>query len=283
MISGQCPESIKITESKLKLVFDPIPNPVPTFFTCNGIEYEIERSGNAGNFFTNPGEFPNNSLDEILTFETPEGTIDCIYEGGIYVEPSLPVEIAIFKANLEEQDIIINWTTLSEEYNAGFDIQQSYDGSSFLTIGGVKGAGYSEVQQDYGFIDEGVKGRALGSHSYYRLVQIDYDGVKTYSEILTVDLGLDFEKFEITKITGWGASDPMLKVFYYAPEFIRKINFQLSDIEGNIIFRQSIYPEPGLNFLEIDIRGYEQPFYFFALDNGKEIIGDKIAVGINFR
>ena len=146
----------------------------------------------------------------------------------------------------------------------------------------VDGNGDSTTPQEYNFLDPGVRNRALSSTSYYRLVQIDFDGKKTYAEVLAIDLELDFEKFEITKITGWDSPERKIQVHFYNPFNIRKIIFLLIHINGRIIEKRSIYPETGLNTFEIDLSNQESPFYFLSLNNGKEVIAEKIALASDY-
>lgn len=289
IVSAQCPDMVTVDENRLLFFFSSVPGPLPSSFTFKGNDYPIHQIGSSVWFNTDPGEVDVENIpglstihigEAVLTINYPGQTSGCTYDNGIYIGPGLPVEYSSFEANLKGQDVLIDWTTQSEEFNAGFEIQQSYDGVAFQTIGSANGTGYSDTPQEYTFVDKGVRIRALGDYSYYRLVQIDFDGKKSYSEVLAVDLELDYEKFEITKITGWGADEPVLRIYYYAPAIMSKINFLLSDINGNIISRQSIHPEPGLNLIEVDLNGYDQTLFFFSLNNGREVIGKKVAFGL---
>jgi len=203
-----------------------------------------------------------------------------------YVDGSLvglvPVELSSFYGDLKNENIQLAWTTESEKENAGFEIEQSFDGERFLVIGMVSGVGNSEETQEYAFLDQGVRNRALSNTAYYRLAQIDYDGTKTYSEVVAIDLGFDFEEFEITKITGWDSEERKLQVHFYNPETIRKVNFLVTDINGRVIEKRSIFPESGLNIFEVDLSNDESPFYFLSLNNGKEVVGKKVALGLNY-
>lgn len=289
LLFAQCPDMVSVDGTRLIFFFSTTPSPIPSTFTFNGNDYPLHQVGTSSWFNTDPAEVDINNIPGMNTIDVGESTIrvnypvqdmDCTYDDGLFIGAALPVELSGFEAQLEDQDIFIQWTTLSESYNAGFEIQQSWDGVRFTTIGAVNGAGLSTEPQQYAFVDKGVRIRALGDFSYYRLVQIDYDGAKTYSEIRTVNLNLELEKFEITKITGWGSASSKMKIYYYAPEIMRKFNFLLADIQGNVISRKSIYPDPGLNFIEIDLNGYDQSLYFLSMDNGREVISEKVAFNI---
>lgn len=285
---AQCPSSLNNTNGfgTLTLFFEDSSTPDDL------VSIDVDFPTIDGNFaVTQPSNdvyqtFSNIFGGEILSGEVMLNYMDgsteiCQYEEGLFFDP-LPVELADFKGSLLGEDVHLSWQTLSESENAGFEIERSFDGERFEIIGMEIGAGTSSVAQAYYFEDYGARSQALGKEVYYRLVQIDYDGKKTYSEVLTVDLNLEFEKFEITRITGWDADAPILKVYYYAPIVVRKLNFVLSDRHGRVIHRKSLYPEQGLNFFEVDLSRDQSNFYFFVIDNGQELISKKVALGMRF-
>ncbi len=231
---------------------------------------------------TTANEFENETLTGDLTLNFTSGpSVDCTYDNGIYVDP-LPVDLSAFYGQLKKDNIHLYWTTETETDNAGFEIEQSFDGDRFSILGMIAGNGNSETSQTYNFVDPGIRSRALSGTSYYRLAQIDFDGTKTYSEVIAIDLELDFEKFEITKITGWDTSERNIKVHFYNPSSIRKINYALTDINGRIIETRSIFPDHGLNVFEIDLSNHESPFFFLSLNNGKAIIAKKLALASDY-
>lgn len=84
----------------------------------------------------------------------------------------LPVDLAYFQTDCKDQGVVVSWQTLSEINNDYFDIQKSYDGISFESIGTIQGNNNSSQPINYQYIDE--QGNLIGA--VYRLVQINYDG-----------------------------------------------------------------------------------------------------------
>lgn len=103
------------------------------------------------------------------------------------VDVLLPVEWLSFSAKASDQDVILHWATSTESNNDYFDIESSRDGKAFSVIGWVKGAGSSQIEQNYSFLD---KYPGSGLH-YYRLKQVDFDGTLSYSPIKSVLLASD--------------------------------------------------------------------------------------------
>ncbi|MAT40647.1 MAG: hypothetical protein CL946_13700 [Ectothiorhodospiraceae bacterium] len=102
-----------------------------------------------------------------------------------YPEP--PVELATFRANRAEDRIFLEWITVSEINNHGFEVQRSFNaGDTWEAIGFVQGHGTTRSQQQYTFSDPLTDTHhSLGS-VYYRLKQIDFDGDYQYSPVLNV-------------------------------------------------------------------------------------------------
>ncbi len=93
---------------------------------------------------------------------------------------TLPIHLVSFNAVKDQEDINLYWTTASEENNDYFTIERSTDGKYYEAIGTVKGAGNSNINLKYSYIDQ----YPSNGISYYRLSQTDYDGKsETFSPI----------------------------------------------------------------------------------------------------
>ena len=97
--------------------------------------------------------------------------------------PPLPVELTSFTATSNGKEIILNWSTASELNNLGFEIQRSFEGSEFATVGVVYGKGTTTERRDYSYSDKNL----VDGKYFYRLKQIDYIGSYEYSDVLEVD------------------------------------------------------------------------------------------------
>ncbi|MCG8332445.1 MAG: T9SS type A sorting domain-containing protein [Chitinophagales bacterium] len=93
----------------------------------------------------------------------------------------LPVELVSFDLqNIDNRYFKLNWTTLSERHNQGFIVERSENGNEFTSIGFVQGAGDSNIEIHYLFED---KTALKNLQYYYRLKQLDWDGLFSYSAI----------------------------------------------------------------------------------------------------
>ena len=105
----------------------------------------------------------------------------------------IPVEMAAFKAQVKKGAVHLDWTTLTESNNYGFDIERK-DASEQIwdKIGFVKGFGTSQTAHSYRYVD--LEPRT--GTNYYRLRQIDLDGRASYSEEIKITIQLP-DKLEL--------------------------------------------------------------------------------------
>jgi hypothetical protein len=96
---------------------------------------------------------------------------------------TLPIELLSFEAKKVERHTVLHWSTASEENNDYFQILGSQDGIQWKAIGEVKGAGNSSFTQHYNFKDL----KPFAGDNYYKLVQYDFDGSSSYSDIVVVE------------------------------------------------------------------------------------------------
>lgn len=99
---------------------------------------------------------------------------------------ALPVELNTFSAKIVNNFILLNWQTVTEVNNYGFEIERSTDKAVWNKIGFVQGAGNSNSPKNYSYTDN----TAVSGKYFYRLKQLDTDGTFDYSPVAEVDMGL---------------------------------------------------------------------------------------------
>ncbi len=95
----------------------------------------------------------------------------------------IPVELTSFAANVNENNVTLNWTTATELNNQGFDVERN-SGNGFEKIGFVAGFGTSSEIHTYSYVDGSLQ---EGTYTY-RLKQVDFDGTFEYSDVVEVDV-----------------------------------------------------------------------------------------------
>ncbi|MCE7058649.1 T9SS type A sorting domain-containing protein [Dyadobacter sp. CY343] len=97
------------------------------------------------------------------------------------VRSPLPVTLMNFEAMPQDGRNQLTWKTTSETNNKGFEIERSRDARTFEKIGFVEGAGDAQQTESYRFTDLDPF-----NITYYRLKQLDHNGVFENSKIIMV-------------------------------------------------------------------------------------------------
>jgi len=99
----------------------------------------------------------------------------------------LPIVLLSFGAELSGNNVDVNWSVASQVNNDYYTVLRSIDAYDWEEIGRVEGAGNSNTQMDYRFIDDDPY---IGL-SYYKLKQTDFDG--KFEEFYPVSVSYDVE------------------------------------------------------------------------------------------
>lgn len=109
---------------------------------------------------------------------------DYIYSGSTIV--ALPVTLSGFSADVKGTTVILKWQTLSESNSSHFIVEKSSDNQHFYQVTQVNAAGISSSIRNYSFEDN--KPAYFERPTYYRLVLIDKNGSKKYSNVVNVSI-----------------------------------------------------------------------------------------------
>ncbi|MCE2787977.1 MAG: IPT/TIG domain-containing protein [Bacteroidota bacterium] len=172
---------------------------------------------------------------------------------------ALPVELTNLSANILANDVVVSWTTASEYNNSHFEVERSYDGTYFEFAGKVDGIGFSQSEQHYQFIDKEAARKANVNLVYYRLKQVDFDGMHTYYGPAYVQLQ--------------SASKPVLAVFpnpfnevlqvQIFNEQAGKAHLIITDLQGRVVYSNTMEMGSGLQTIALpNIDSLKDGVYF---------------------
>ncbi len=104
----------------------------------------------------------------------------------------LPVELSAFTGASTPTGVRLQWTTQSEQNNAGFEVRRKSAGEDFVTIASyrsdpsLRGRGTTTSATTYSFLDANVE---VGKTYTYRLRSVDFDGtVHDYAQTVSVEV-----------------------------------------------------------------------------------------------
>lgn len=153
----------------------------------------------------------------------------------------LPVSMSSFTANKMKGGVLLEWTTESEQNNAGFEVQRQ-TGGEFKTIAyqpSAAAGGNSNTPLHYTFNDAQP---LPGGWVYYRLKQINFDGHYTYSEIRKVMSDRSDEKMILSPNPATGGRSALL-----IPQSFGRVDIIISDSHGKTIRSISNTAEKKIN------------------------------------
>lgn len=215
------------------------------------------------NVFTSIGDL------HLLPGTSIEGTnvgINSDFDGDIRTSPysiggdqgseNLPVELLSFSAHTNSRNLVeVNWTTSTEINNHIFIVERSQNSTTFDSVTFANGAGNSNTIINYQITDnapfEGI--------SYYRLRQIDYDGLTYFSNICPVLIN----GIEIINIFPQPAKNDVTFQIVCAENITAKIS--IFDDIGRTIFLETFIFQSGLNSISIPVLHYAKGIYLFNI------------------
>ena len=139
----------------------------------------------------------------------------------------LPVELISFTSQkISNENIVLQWSTASENNSDYFEVEYSEDGKEFISYTKVKSAGNTSAETYY---SKNVKGNFGTGTVYFRLKQVDQDGTISYSTIIS-------EKIDPTKNTD------DLQVYYNTTQEKIIVRF---DLDASEYVNLNLYDLPG--------------------------------------
>ncbi|MBK7958100.1 MAG: T9SS type A sorting domain-containing protein [Bacteroidetes bacterium] len=186
---------------------------------------------------------------------------------GAGIGTPLPVELLYFKAKALESGNFLYWATASEKNNSHFEIESSIDGEHFKYIGRIEGAGNSAELKTYDFTDL----QPNSNRTYYRLKQVDFDGMFEYSKIqvVTRDGKISFDAL----VYPIPARDNITIDIISSDK--GNANIIITDIAGKIIRTQSVITSLGNTQMKLNIGELNAGNYIVTIDNGSERVNRK--------
>ncbi len=122
------------------------------------------------------------SVGGVITNDASAELFDCTGVACNACHSALPIELLQFKAQRENGSVKLNWITGSEINNSLFIVEKSLDGIYFEEVYRVDGAGKSNKEIHYSYIDKDV---STSESIYYRIVDVDFEGYRNSSDVIT--------------------------------------------------------------------------------------------------
>jgi Lamin Tail Domain/Secretion system C-terminal sorting domain len=174
----------------------------------------------------------------------------------------LPITLLNFDGKKVDNFNQLYWTTASEINNDYFVLERSYDTKSFNQIAVIEGAGNSTSNINY--IENDKFFDLNQTVSYYRLKQVDFDGIYSYSNIVSIDNKANNIGFNIYP-------NPTSNYITFYSNSSLPIFYQLISIDGKIVKEGSF-----INHKKIELSNLSNGTYFIKAISNEKIFLEKI-------
>jgi hypothetical protein len=195
------------------------------------------------------------------TFYVPDVTDFKEYSVGM-TDEIMPVSMEYINYSVSGRDAILNWATVSESNNRGFEIYRSANnGKSWDLSGFVNGAGNSNVKTVYTFKD-----RNLSAGTYqYRLKQIDFNGnFEFFNLSSSVVISLP-HKF-VLKQNYPNPSNPVSKIDFELPSD-SYVKIEILDLTGRLITKlEDGKRSAGYHSVKFDGSNLSSGIYYYRMN-----------------
>ena len=168
----------------------------------------------------------------------------------------LPIELSVFTAKKQKNNIQLNWQTLLEDKLSYFDIEKSLDGLTFQSIGKQKA---NNKPSEYIFYDNDNSGSII----YYRLKINETDNSSYYSKIISVEG--DKKDFNVTALFP-NPIDKILNIEWQSND-AAPVNFILMDVLGRIVSKQKAESREGFNDFKFGSDTFNSGIYFLSIEH----------------
>lgn len=165
----------------------------------------------------------------------------------------------------------LEWSVANEKDNAYFIVERSTDAMNFEPIGNVASIGDHELEYTYSYDDQDLIMKE-NMAVFYRMKQVDMDGIYTYSELIHLTRGFHGdEEIQNLKIFPSPVAEKMNVVISSPDDLESERPVYIMDMMGRIVTTKSVPIKSGKNIYQIDVANLTPGTYFavYTSDLGK--------------
>ena len=175
----------------------------------------------------------------------------------------LPIDLLSFTADCSDDLVNINFSVISQVNNDYFIIERSVNALEWEELTLIEGAGNTNAQMDYIYSDNDP----IADISYYRLRQVDYNGV---SEIF-YPVSVSCDQNEAISLELY--PNPVVNDFTFEIELDEfqgnNVYYTILDTRGLIVKRDRLVLDRGFNRYQLNIADLPTGLYIFKFENTK--------------
>jgi len=205
---------------------------------------------------------PASNVSVIIVVKSASGCNNRTLAIGNY-DAILPVHLLNFFGNINGNiKINLQWKCVNNEIADQFEVQRSYDGYEFKTIG-IVFASEKTGTEDYMFYETVSNFDKV----FYRLKMIDNGPAANYSK--TIVFQSKFQSVYAIQIIGNPVSDKLS--FSYSASASQLVDVKLYDMNGRVMLNNKINSLEGYNMVSLPLSSaFKHGMYVVEVNNGNE-------------
>lgn len=180
----------------------------------------------------------------------------------------LPITGLDISARRQGANILVSWTTVSEQNSAWFDVERSFDGLTYFKIAQVQAAGNSNDLRHYQYEDA----NAAKSKIFYRLKMVDADDSYKLSRVSVVQASVD-KKQGFLLYPNPAVYNVNLVLSEAAA---RDMQLQVTNQLGQVVRITRV--TRGTQIINLDINGLPKGFYMVRLTGNEVVQVEKLVI-----
>jgi len=227
--------------------------------------------GNGGDLVLTTNAFSSTGFYTVRLKATSFSGPSCISSSTatVLVSGVLPLTLVDFNGRVAGSINKLSWSTTFEQNLGAFEIERSYDGRNFITIGTVQSSGNSSVMNNYQFDDQQPGSKLV----YYRLKINEQNGT-SYSRVIMLrsDKGIS-----ITQL----GPNPFREKIFIGVDVMHNSNLSISikDVTGRTMLSKNFEVRTGANSLNLDgLSKFSSGTYIIEISSGNERIEKRILI-----
>ena len=224
------------------------------------------RAPNHDNNWKNMGISTRDTANNVITLTGINGFSD--WTAAPALSP-LPVTMKSFTVTDENPAAVLDWTTITEQNNKGFEVERSFDGTNWEMLAEVAGHGTTLDQIDYNYTDYTLPLQT--ATAYYRLRQVDFNGEFEYTKVVV--LRRQATSATTTPAQIWVDSRSK-EIKMNLQDNQTRATVQLLDMSGKIVLEQQA--AQGFGTASVSCQSLPNGMYVIVLTQGTERMVKKI-------
>lgn len=204
------------------------------------------------------------------TVNVPTLPASDLYKWWVLVDNAFPLPLNFLSFSLQNIDRQANlvWSTTNEVNVRDFDVERSYNGINYQSIGTVSAYNNGNSTNYYSFTDPS----SLTGRTYFRIKQNDANGMFTYSEIRTITTQ---EKEPIQFYPNPVRDGKIIINTMHVP--VGTYTFTLFDLQSKQVFSKTLYFNK--NLIEVNLNSHLQNGSYIAIiSNPNFFVSQKIII-----